>query len=66
MDMQHERDRNVMYRDEMDILKRHNDYLCTQLDKTRKIISIVNRMELGQPLYLELFAALKEYREETK
>lgn len=38
--------------------------LRAKLDKTRKIIDIVHRMQLGQQVDAELFEALKEYREE--
>ena len=40
--------------------------LRAELDKTKKIIDIVERMQLGQQPDTELFEALKEYRGETE
>jgi len=47
---------------EKESLQRDNDYLRAELDKTKKIIDIVHRMQLGQQLDVQLFEALKEYR----
>jgi len=55
--------------DQCPVLKMKDDCienLRAKLDKTRTVIDLVHRMQLGQQLDLQLSEALKEYRGETK